>query len=381
MPIYLDNAATSWPKSPVVLSAMHRSLEQGFGNPGRGGHAFSLHAAREVYEARVSLSRMLGAPSSDRVIFTKNATEAVNFVLFGYLRPGDHVITSSMEHNAVMRPLRRLESVGTELSFIPSGSDGLFDPAEVKKLLRPNTRLIFLNHASNVCGTISPIHEVGKIAAESGVSFAIDATQTAGVVPVDMRKHHIDYLIFTGHKALGGLQGVGGLILGNEADLNPILFGGTGSASESEKQPDFLPDKLESGTLNALGIAGLGAALRELEAIGIETVQKHEQMLLRQLLDGLTLLPQVKIHGTKNETGSVGVLSLNIEGFSCATVSQQLEDRFGILTRSGLHCAPAAHRMIGTFPAGSVRCSLSRFTTTDDISHTVQAISELIATR
>jgi cysteine desulfurase family protein len=377
MPIYLDNAATSWPKSPVVIEAMKLCLEQGLGNPGRGGHSFSLNAAREVYESRELLARLVNAPAADKVIFTKNATEAANFVLFGLLNPGDHVVTTSIEHNAVMRPLRQLEKTGVAITTLPCDSCGRLDPGNLKTAIRANTRLIVVNHASNVAGTLTPVHQIGRIAAEAGIPFAVDASQTAGAEPIDVVSSHIDYLIFTGHKSLGGPQGVGGLVLSADADLFPLLFGGTGSASESEIQPDFYPDKLESGTLNGLGIAALGASLREIEAIGISSIRKHETGLMRLLLDGLRSIPHVTLYGPPNESERVGVLALNIGSIPCAEVCLQLEKRHNILTRSGLHCAPAAHRTFGTFPHGSVRFSISRFTTQEEIAAAVSAVSEI----
>ena len=377
MPIYLDNAATSWPKSPVVVDAMKRCLAQGFGNPGRGGHSFSLNSAREVYEARETFSRLFNAPFADRIIFTKNATEAANLVLFGQLSPGDHVLTSSIEHNAVMRPLRHLEKKGVEVTTVPADSFGFTDPDDFRKNLRPNSRLIIVNHASNVAGTILPIDQISYIASEAKIPLAVDASQTAGVVPIDMVSSRIDYLIFTGHKSLGGPQGVGGVAMSLNADLAPLLFGGTGSASEYEIQPDFYPDKLESGTLNALGIAAFGASLRELETINISNIQKHENSLIRQLIDGIKNISGVRYYGPSNEHDRVGVLAFNIEHISCAEVSMLLERRYDILTRSGLHCAPAAHHVFGTYPFGSVRISLSRFTTGPEIEAAITAIETI----
>ena len=381
MPIYLDNAATSWPKSPVVIKTMTLCLEQGLGNPGRGGHSFSLNAAREVYETRESLARLFNAPAADKIIFTKNATEAANYVLFGLLQPGDHVVTTSIEHNAVMRPLRQLEKKGVAFTTLPCDSYGRIDPDDLKPALRPNTRLIIINHASNVAGTLMPIHQIGLAAAEANILFAVDASQTAGVVPIDASSSHIDYLIFTGHKSLGGPQGVGGLALSAEAELSPLLFGGTGSSSESEMQPDFYPDKLESGTLNGLGIAALGASLREIVSVGVPSIQQHENNLIRLLIDGLKTIPQVTLYGPPGEAERVGVLAINIDTISCTDACLQLEKEYDILTRSGLHCAPAAHRTFGTFPYGSLRFSISRFTTKEEIIAAVIAVSKIAAVK
>lgn len=377
LPVYLDNAATSWPKSQAVLAATRTFLENCGGNPGRASHGKSLDSSRLVYNARDLLATLFHAPSAERVIFTKNATEAMNMVLFGFLNNSDHVIVSSMEHNAVMRPLRYLESQGIRLSVAPCDSCGRLDPAAIKRLLTPRTRLIVLTHASNVTGTLLPISEVGAIAKAAGVRFAVDAAQTAGIVPLDMSEAGIDFLVFTGHKSLGGPQGTGGLALGPKVDLRPLIFGGTGSASESEIQPPFLPDKLESGTLNAVGIAGLGAALEDLTQFGVSNVLAHERRMISLLREGLRGLPEVTVYGPAAVDECVGVLSLNIGDLSCTDAGLKLERDFDILTRTGLHCAPAAHRTLGTLERGTVRFSVSRFTTEADILAAIAAITAL----
>ena len=375
MSTYLDNAATSWPKSPQVIAAMQQYLCECGGSPGRAGHGKSLTSSRMVYDTRDQLATLFNAPSTDRVVFAKNATEALNVILFGSLNPGDHVVTSSMEHNAVMRPLRQLETCGVNLSVAACDAQGRLDRDAVRRLLTPKTRLILINHASNVTGTIQPIAEIGSLAREAGVRFAVDAAQTAGVCPLDMQQNAIDFLAFTGHKSLGGPQGTGGLALGPDVDLRPLIFGGTGSASESELQPEFLPDKLESGTLNAIGLAGLGAALADLNAFVVGNVLQHEQKLLRRFREGLRELPQILVYGPADPAESVGVLSLNVAGISCDEVGVRLEQQFGILTRTGLHCAPAAHRSIGTLAKGTVRFSVSRFTTEAEIDAALAALA------
>ena len=377
MSIYLDNAATSWPKCPQVIAAMQEYLCECGGSPGRAGHGKSLTSSRMVYDTRDQLAALFNAASTDRLIFAKNATEALNMILFGFLNPGDHVVTSSMEHNAVMRPLRQLERGGVTLSIAACDSQGRLDPDSLRQLMTPKTRLLLINHASNVTGTIQPIAEIGALARETGVRFAVDAAQTAGVCPLDMQQHGIDFLAFTGHKSLGGPQGTGGLALGSGVDLRPLIYGGTGSASESELQPDFLPDKLESGTLNAIGLAGLGAALNDLTAFGIDKVLPHEQKLLQRFRSGLNKLPHIEVYGPADPTDSVGVLSLNITGISCDDVGIRLEQQFGIFTRTGLHCAPAAHRSIGTIDKGTVRFSVSRFTTEAEIDAALAALESI----
>ena len=377
MPVYLDNAATSWPKPPGVLTAMQDYLENCGGSPGRAGHGKALAAARMVYEVRDALTRLFNAPSPDRLIFAKNATEAINLLLFGFLNSGDHVIVSSMEHNAVMRPLRELETRGVRLSVIPCDACGRLDPDLVKRAISPDTRLILILHASNVTGALLPIGEIAAIAREADVRFAVDAAQTAGVCPIDMQELGIDFLAFTGHKSLGGPQGTGGLALGADVNLRPLIFGGTGSASESEIQPDFLPDKLESGTLNAVGIAGLGAAVADLAQFGVANVLAHEQKLMGLFRDGLREISGVEVYGPANPQEAVGVLSLNIGDLPCEEVGVRLERDFGILTRTGLHCAPAAHRTLGTLGRGAVRFSVSRFSTESDIQAALAAVAEL----
>ena len=377
LPVYLDNAATSWPKPPEVIAAMQAYLENGGGSPGRAAHGKSLASARMVYETRDALSSLFNATSPDRVIFTKNATEAINLLLFGFLNPGDHVIVSSMEHNAVMRPLRQLESCGVSLSVAACDSCGRLDPLTIKSALTPRTRLVLLVHASNVTGTLLPIAEVANIAREAGIRFAVDAAQTAGVHPIDVQSGGIDFLTFTGHKSLGGPQGTGGLVIGPDVDLRPLMFGGTGSASESENQPSFLPDKLESGTLNAIGIAGLGASLAALAEFGVENVLAHERKLMKLFRDGLKELSDIEVYGPENTAESVGVLSLNVASRPCEEVGMELERDFDILTRTGLHCAPAAHRTIGTFGRGTVRFSVSRFNTESDIHAALEALSRI----
>lgn len=378
MPIYFDSAATSWPKYPAVLTAMTEFLTSHAGNPGRSGHSMSVEAARIVFTARQRVAELFAAPSPERVVFTKNVTEALNMIIFGLLDANCHVITSSVEHNSVMRPLRFLESRGMKLSVVPCDSQGLLDPDDVRQAISPATKLIVMTHASNVCGTIQPIVEVGRIARAHSIPFAVDAAQTAGAEPVDMLAANIDFLAFTGHKSMGGPQGTGGLILAADADLPPFIHGGTGSASEFEYQPDFLPDKLESGTINAVGLAGLAAAL------GPEAGRSTEQLprkkaLFKMLLDGFSSIPGITVYGSRNPDTNAGVISLNVRGAVCSEVGLALDQAFGILTRTGLHCAPSAHKTIGTFPQGTVRFSLGAFTTEDDIKAALNAMERITA--
>lgn len=377
MPIYLDNAATSWPKDPAVLAAMAEYLAAAGGNPGRSGHTMSAAAARIVFDARENIARLFFCAAPERVIFTKNATEALNMVLFGCLKPGDHVITTSMEHNAVMRPLRRLEKDGVHLTVVPCDSTGQLEPQAVRRAITPRTRLVVMTHASNVAGTIMPIAEVGRITREAGVLFAVDAAQTAGSEEINVADDNIDFLAFTGHKGLGGPQGTGGLVIGEGVELPPLIYGGTGSLSESEYQPDFLPDKLESGTLNAIGIAGLGAAVAKLNAGGLDGIRWHKRELMAKLIAGLQDIRGITIYGARTPAHNAGVISINMAGMVCSEVGLVLDRVFGIMTRTGLHCAPAAHKTLGTFPQGTVRLSVGPFTTAAEIDQTLNALSQI----
>lgn len=379
--IYLDNAATSWPKPPGVLAAMARFLTEVGANPGRSGHRLSVQAARVVYAAREAVAQLFNAPDPLRVVFGLNATEGINLALWGLLRPGDHVVTSSMEHNAVMRPLRALEREGVEVTVVPCSPEGTLDPQAVLSALRPNTRLVVLNHASNVTGTLLPVAEVGRaLRGMNGPLLLVDAAQSGGAVPIDMQADGIDLLAFTGHKSLYGPMGTGGLIVGERVPLKefrPLIRGGTGSRSEYEEQPDFLPDMGESGTPNAVGLAGLEAGVRWVLERGVEAIRAHEMELTRRLLDGLREIPGVTVYGPADAQMRMAVVSFNIAGMEPSEVGMRLDEEYGILCRVGLHCAPAAHRTIGTFPAGTVRFALGAFNTAEDVDAALRAVARL----
>jgi len=378
--IYFDNAATSWPKPPCVGEAMMRFMQEVGVNPGRGSYQAAIEAERVVYRAREAVARLVNMPDPLRVIFSANVTEALNLALRGLLRPGHHVVTSSIEHNAVMRPLRALERQGVSITVVPCSPTGMLDPADVRAALRPETALIVLNHASNVIGTITPIAEVGAIAHERGIPFLVDTAQTAGVIPLDMTAMHIDLLAFTGHKALLGPMGTGGLVLGQEFDeahLEPLVRGGTGSNSEWEEQPSFLPDKYESGTPNAVGLAGLEAGIQWVLGRGIEAIRAHEQALTTTLLDGLAEIPGVTVYGPRDPALQVATVSWNIEGMDPGEVGLRLDEEYGILCRVGLHCSPAAHRTIGTFPTGTVRFGLGAMNTQEEVLEALRAVHTL----
>ncbi len=379
--IYLDNAATSWPKPPQVLAAMARFLTEVGANPGRSGHRLSVEAGRIVYAAREAVAELFHAPDPLRVVFGMNATEGLNLALRGLLRPGDHVVTSSMEHNSVMRPLRALEREGVSVTVVPCSPEGLLDPQAVLEALRPETRLVVLNHASNVTGTLLPVAEVGRaLQRTGGPLLLVDAAQSGGAVPIDMQADGIDLLAFTGHKSLYGPPGTGGLIIGERVPLEefrPLLRGGTGSRSEWEEQPDFLPDMCESGTPNGVGLAGLEAGVRWVLEQGVETLRAHEVELSQRLSDGLRETPGVTVYGPDDAHLRTAVVSFNIAGMEPSEVGMRLDEEFGIMCRVGLHCAPAAHRTIGTFPAGTVRFALGAFNTREEVDAALRAVARL----
>ena len=379
--VYFDNAATSWPKPQETMDAMYLFAAHTGANPGRSGHSLSVQAAREVMDTREALAELLCVQDMLRIIFTRNATESLNLVFKGLLHKGDHVITSSMEHNSVMRPLRGLESQGVKLSVVQCAPTGELDPGDIRAAIMRGTRMIVLTHASNVTGTLMPVSEVGSIAREHGIVFCVDAAQTAGSVPIDVQSMNIDILVFTGHKALFGPQGTGGLYLGPglEHELTPLVMGGTGSLSEFEKQPDFLPDKYESGTPNAMGLAGLGAGVRFLQRQGLASVRAREEELKEQLIEGLRNIRGVHVYGPKDMARSIANVSFTMESTSPSEVTLALDEFYGIMSRPGLHCAPSAHRTIGTFPGGTVRFSLGYFNTSDQVSYALQAVSDLCA--
>lgn len=379
--IYLDNAATSWPKPPEVLRAMADVLERAGGNPGRSGHTLSIEAARVMYDTREDIARFFNSGAPLRVIFTSNVTHAINIVLRGLLSPGDRVVTTSMEHNAVMRPLRYLQKAGVEVEVVPAKVDGQLDTADIARALDTRTRLVVINHASNVVGTILPVAEIAPLAHRAGALLLIDAAQTAGVLSLDTAEMGIDLLAFTGHKGLLGPPGIGGLVIGDRVDtaqLEPLIMGGTGSQSEQEEQPEYLPDKFESGTPNIVGIAGLRAGIHWITERGVENIRAKEMELAGMLMDGLKNISGVKLYGTGDIGRSTAIVSITVENRAVSEIGLALDEEYGIMARVGLHCAPAAHRTIGSFPDGTVRLAPGVFTTREDIDRTIQAISRVV---
>ncbi len=378
MAVYLDNAATSWPKPEAVLKAMDRFLREQGGNPGHGSHSLARAAAEVVKETRVLVSRVINAPCVDRVIFTAGCTASLNMGLKGLLRPGDHVIISRLEHNSVVRPLRKLEGTGVKVTrLLPSPDTGVVSPAELREAMRPETKLVVMTHASNVNGVVQPIAEYGAVARDRGVFFMVDAAQTAGKFPLDVKSCNVDILAASGHKGLLGPPGVGMLYVGPGVELDTLLEGGTGSFSELEEQPMTMPDRCESGTMNGPGISGLGAGLKFILEQGMGKILAHEQKLTSRAIEGLRRIPGVFVYTAGSVVQQAPAFSFNVHGYAPGEVGAILDQSFGINVRTGLHCAPEAHRTLGTFPNGAVRVSPGYFNTPDQIEQLVDAVERL----
>ena len=379
--IYLDNAATSWPKPPAVAASIVDFLEHRAGNPGRSGHALAVAADAVVAATRSELAALLGAPDPARIVFTLNATDALNMALWGLLVPGDRVVTTTMEHNAIVRPLHALAERGVTVTRVACAPDGTLDLDDLDRALRAGpVRLVAVCHASNVVGTVLPARDAARLAHEHGSLVLLDAAQTAGVLPIDVREMEIDLLAVPGHKALLGPTGTGALYVAPGVRLTPLRQGGTGTRSAEEHQPEELPAGLEAGTLNTLGIAGLGASLRYLRGRGREAIHAHETSLTVRLIHGLADVAGVTIHGTRDAALQVATVSVSLDGWEPVDVAAALDSSFGIAVRSGLHCAPLAHRTLGTFPRGTVRLSPGPLSTDDDIDRAVTAIGKLART-
>ena len=375
--IYADQAATSWPKPPEVVAAMTAYMQEAGANPGRSGHRLAVEAARRVFLTRCRLAELLGITDESRVVFVPGATWAINVALYGLLRPGDEVITSSMEHNAVARPLFDLSARGVVVRRVLCDREGRLDPEDVRRAMTDRTRLVVMTHASNVTGTLLPAAEVGRLARERGIAFLLDAAQTAGCVPLDVQELHVDLLALTGHKGLLGPQGTGALYIREGLDPTPLVRGGTGSFSHLDSQPEQLPDRHESGTINGPGLAGLGAALEVIAERGVDAIRLHEMELADRLLGRLREVPRVRVYGPMRARARVPVVSFNIEGMDPAEVGWRLDEQFGIMVRTGLHCAPWAHRTIGTYPRGTVRISLGYSNTDEEVDRILAAIQTL----
>ena len=374
--VYLNHAATSFPKPRAVMEAVVRWFEQPPVDAARGGDA----GCDPVTPCRQQFAQLLGVTDPGRVVLLPSATHALNLVVAGLAAPGSHVVTSVLEHNSLLRPLAHRErDHGVAVSYLGVDEEGMIDPGQLVRALRPHTSLVALCHASNVTGTILPIDALAKIAREREILFIVDAAQTAGCLPIDVIRTGVDVLCFTGHKSLLGPQGTGGFYIrkGLENILPPLMRGGTGSASESEEQPDFLPDKFESGTPNAIGLAGLGAGIRFVIDTGIEHIREKEVRLTRRFLEGAARLPGITIYGPCEAAHRTAVVSFNLNGFTPSDLASGLDEEFGLLSRPGLHCSPAAHRTIGTFPQGTLRFSFGFFNTEAEIQTGLEALAYL----
>lgn len=374
--IYLDNAATTLRKPQPVIDAVVAAMTT-LGNSARGTHDGSLSASRIIYGTREKLADFFGCPRPDHVAFTCNSTEALNTAICGLLCPGDHVISTDLEHNSVLRPLYRMEAErNVSLSFVPADRQGNLDYGDFARLIRPETRAIVCTHASNLTGNAVDIGRVGEIAHAHGLTFIVDASQTAGVLPIDMAAQHIDILCFTGHKSLMGPQGTGGLCLGERVNLRPWKVGGTGVQTYSRSQPEQLPTLLEAGTLNGHGIAGLSAALDYIRKVGMDTIREKEEALMRRFYAGVSAIPGVTVYGNF-AAPRTAVAALNIRDYDSGEVADALSQDYGIATRSGAHCAPRMHRALGTEHQGAVRFSFGWFNTEAEIDTAIQAVKEL----
>lgn len=381
--IYLDQGSSAYPKAPGVGQAMKTFIEEIGVNIGRGNYREAYSVEADVLDTRIRLASLFGLSDPRRVIFTPGATFSLNLLLAGLLKAGDHVVISGLEHNAVMRPLSRLaDRGGISYSIAPPDPQGRVTARAFEEAIREETRLVLCLHASNVCGSILPLADIGQVCRDRGILFAVDAAQTAGTLPIDMGALGIDFLAFTGHKGLGGPQGIGGFLLTRDlADqLEPLIVGGTGSRSDSFDQPDFLPDKYESGTINIPGILGLRAALIYLEEQGIGYLHAKKMALANRFLEGLASLNGVSLVGPPLADDRLAVVSLDFPGRDNALIAHRLEKDWGILTRVGLHCAPLAHRSLGTFPEGTVRFAFGANNREEEVDLALQALSDLTST-
>lgn len=378
--IYLDNASTTFPKAPDVASAMAEYITNCGININRGSYSLAYDVEDIIYTTRQRLHTLFNGHDPSHVIFTQNVTMSLNMVIKGLLKAGDHVLVSSMEHNAVMRPLTQLLDKGITFDTIPCDSSGSIQMDSIEPLIRPNTVALIINHASNVCGTIQPLESIGPICKAHNLQFIVDAAQTAGVIPIDVKACHIDALCFTGHKGLLGPQGIGGIILTKEMaqNLTPLIAGGTGSFSHLETLPTHMPDAFESGTLNLPGIIGLNEGLAYIESQGMENIHNHELVLTQSFLEGLQSIDRINIVGKQNIQDRTAVVSITIDGMDPANIAYELESTYHIMTRVGLHCAPRAHKTLGTYPEGTVRFSFGYANTHKDVESALSALHRIV---
>lgn len=381
MEVYLDNAATTFPKPKQVVDAIYNYMLNVGGNAGRGNYSNSLQSNRYLYDARETVCNFFGYDNPSNVIFTNNVTTSLNMLIKGLLKPGDHVITSSMEHNSVIRPLIDCKnSINIDLDIVDADSKGFVSVHDIEKNIRKKTKLIIITQASNVTGSIQNIKEIGQLCKKNNIFFIVDSSQGAGVLDINMKSINADAVAFTGHKSLLGPQGIGGFIINDDLnkECSSILQGGTGSLSYSLEQPDFLPDKFECGTHNLPGIVGLSESIKFINSIGLNEINEHNKYLLKHLLNGLMNISGLKVYGDTSGDNSTTCVSINSDSLDASELGYLLENE-GIKTRCGLHCSPLAHKTIGTYPNGTVRLSLSYFTTKADIEYTLKSINKIIS--
>lgn len=373
--IYFDNAATTMHKPQCVIDAVCGAMKT-LGNSGRAVHGHALDASRTIYAAREKVARLFGCPLPRNVVFTCNATEALNAAIFGSFQPGDHIISTDLEHNSVLRPLYALQRQGVAVDFLPADRQGCIRYEDFAKYVKPNTRAVVCTHASNLTGNLLDLQKIGDFCRENGLLFLVDAAQTAGVFPLHMEKMHIDILCFTGHKSLLGPQGTGGMCLREGVSVRPLKCGGTGVQTYLPHQPEELPTRLEAGTMNGHGIAGLSAALTYLEEIGIDTIRAHELELMSRFLTGIRQIPGIQIYG-EFDAPHAPIVSLNWKDLPSGELADALAEEYGIATRSGAHCAPRMHAALGTMEQGAVRFSFGYGNTEDEIDFAVEALRKL----
>lgn len=383
MKVYLDNGSTSFPKPKIVADSIYNYLTNIGGNPGRANHLNALESNRYLYMAREEICNFFNYDKIENVIFTSNITASLNILLNGVIKPGDHVITSSMEHNSVIRPLYNLKQLlNIDLDIVNANSIGIIDVNEIKKRIKTNTKLVVLTHASNVTGSIQPIKEIGDLCKANDIFFILDSAQSAGVLDINFKELSLSALAFTGHKSLLGPQGIGGFIIDDKLNeiCTPYVLGGTGSLSHSLTQPDFLPDKFESGTLNIPGIIGLYEAIKFINSVGLNTIYEHNSYLREYLISEILNIPNYKISGALDKENGTSCVSITHSKLDISELSYILDSDFNISNRSGLHCAPLAHKTIGTYPNGTVRLSLGYFNTLDEIKYTIDCLNKINST-
>ena len=374
--IYFDNAATTMRKPDCVVRAVTDAMCS-LGNSGRGVHSGALSASRIIYDTRAALAQLFGGESPERIAFTANSTEALNMAIKGVLNPGDHVITTALEHNSVLRPLYELEDRGVSLTILPADPMGNICYADFETEIRPNTKAIVTTHGSNLTGNLLDIGRIGAVAKKHNLTYIVDASQTAGVFEIDVQKMHIDILCFTGHKGLLGPQGTGGIYVREGVAVRPLLSGGSGVQTYLRSHPPQMPTALEAGTLNGHGIAGLGAAVRYLQEVGLDTIRAKEQELMLEFYQAAREIPGIHVYGDFTDTNRCAIVALNIRGYDSGEISDALFEQYGIATRPGAHCAPLMHKTLGTVDQGAVRFSFSHYNTKEEIKIAVAALREL----